>query len=142
MDSNFLMQSSMTTVDRIWCIIDGDIVYQTDMTGARRQIGYTTSAYNELQDTTTEYYEKLVELGVIVPEKTTEDVLKETQNTMLEMAQIMKSLQDEITQLKAEKGVGVHDEFKRNSETGINNVSAASNSKSNRGSTAKDTGGQ
>ena len=47
------------------CVVDGTDIYQTDYAGNRQLIGKTLSAYSELEQTTTEYYNKLVELGVI-----------------------------------------------------------------------------
>ena len=53
------------------CVIDNGDIFQTDYFGNRQQlIGKTSSAYAELEATTQEYYDKLVELGVITPPKT------------------------------------------------------------------------
>lgn len=99
--------------NKIWCFIDGDTIYQTDLTGAKKQIGVTDKSYNDLSATTQEYYNKLVELKVIIPPKSAEDVSRETQQAMLEMAQIMKSMQEEIKQLKGDK----KDDKPRNNST-------------------------
>ena len=65
------------------CYIDGDSIVQMDMIGNRKVIGKTAEAYSTLEATTTEYYNKLVELGVIVPEKTQEEMMREMQKAML-----------------------------------------------------------
>ena len=41
-------------------MVDGTDIYQTDYAGNRQIIGKTLSTYNELEQTTTEYYNKLV----------------------------------------------------------------------------------
>lgn len=98
--SYFNLQGTTGTQDKIWCIIDGDIIYQTDMTGAKQRIGVIDSVYNELSTTTQSYYDKLVELKEIIPPKTAEQIAKENQDTMLEMAKLMKDMQSEIKRLK------------------------------------------
>lgn len=82
------------------CIVDGADIYQTDYAGNRQMIGKTLSAYSELEQTTTEYYNKLVELGVIVPPKSQEELMTEMQKSMLEMSSIIASLSCEIKELK------------------------------------------
>lgn len=82
------------------CIADGTDIYQTDYAGNRQLIGKTMSAYNELEQTTTEYYNKLVELGIIVPPKSQEELMAEMQKSMLEMSSIIASLSGEIKELK------------------------------------------
>ena len=60
--------------------IDGSEIYQVDYFGNRQQlIGKTASAYAELEATRQEYYDKLVELGVITPPKTQEERMGEMQ---------------------------------------------------------------
>lgn len=98
--SYFNLQGTTRTQDKIWCIIDGDIIYQTDMTGSKQRIGVIDNVYNELSTTTQSYYDKLVELKAITPPKTAEQLAKETQDTMLEMAKLMKDMQSEIKGLK------------------------------------------
>lgn len=83
------------------CIADGGDIYQVDYMGNRRLIGKTLSTYQELESTTKEYYDKLVELGVITPQKTTEEMMADMQNTMLDMSKIIATLKDEVKELKA-----------------------------------------
>ena len=82
------------------CIIDGADIYQTDYMGNRQPIGKTVSAYNELEQTTTQYYDKLVELGVIVPPKSQEELMGEMQKTMADMTGIIAALSAEVKELK------------------------------------------
>lgn len=82
------------------CVADGTDIYQTDYMGNRQLIGKTMSAYSELEQTTTEYYNKLVELGVIVPPKSQEELMGEMQKTMADMAGIIQALSTEVKELK------------------------------------------
>ena len=92
--------SGYTASNVMACVTDGTDIYQTDYAGNRQLIGRTMQAYNELEQTTTEYYGKLVELGVIVPPKSTEELMAEMQRSMLEMSSIISSLSGEIRELK------------------------------------------
>lgn len=82
------------------CIIDGSDIYQTDYMGNRQPIGKTVSAYNELEQTTSQYYEKLVELGIIVPPKSQEELMGEMQKTMADMTGVIAALSAEVKELK------------------------------------------
>lgn len=82
------------------CVTDGTDIYQTDYAGNRQLIGKTIAAYTELEQTTAQYYDKLVELGVIVPPKSQEELMAEMQRSMLEMSSIISSLSGEIRELK------------------------------------------
>lgn len=116
------------------CVVDGDNIYQTDYTGANRQlVGKTVSSYNELEQTTTEYYNKLVELGIIVPPQDPEKMMLEMQKTMVEMSNIIKSLSDEVKELKK-------DGYEHNVKCSNENVSKCESVKHGTGSTGDDTG--
>lgn len=82
------------------CVIDGTDIYQTDYMGNRQQIGKTMSAYNDLEQTTSQYYDKLVELGVIIPPKSQEELMGEMQKTMADMTGIIAALSAEVKELK------------------------------------------
>lgn len=85
----------------LMCIIDNGDIYQADYFGNRQQlIGKTSSAYAELEATTQEYYDKLVELGVITPPKTQEQLMSEMQSAMSDMAAVIKNLTDQVKELK------------------------------------------
>ena len=81
--------------------IDGSEIYQVDYWGNRQQlIGKTAAAYAELEATTQEYYDKLVELGVITPPKTQEQLMGEMQSAMSDMAAVIKNLTDQVEEMK------------------------------------------
>lgn len=87
--------------NQIVCVINGDDIFQMDyMTGQQKPIGKTSAAYSDLEQTTTEYYNKLVELGVIVPPKDPQEAMAEMQKTMNDMANLIQSLSDEVKELK------------------------------------------
>lgn len=90
----------------LMCIIDGGDIWQADYFGNRQQlIGKTCAAYTELESTTQQYYDKLVELGVITPAKTQEQLMGEMQTAMADMSNIIKSLTAQIKEMK-ENGNG------------------------------------
>lgn len=83
------------------CVIDNGDIFQTDYFGNRQQlIGKTASAYAELEATTQQYYDKLVELGIITPPKTQEELMGEMQSAMSDMAAVIKNLTDQVKELK------------------------------------------
>ena len=83
------------------CVIDNVDIFQTDYFGNRQQlIGKTAAAYEELESTTQQYYDKLVELGVITPPKTQEQLMGEMQSAMIDMAEVIKNLTDQVKELK------------------------------------------
>lgn len=100
MDQSFAI-SGYSLSGMLTCVVDGCDIYQADYMGNRKMIGKTVDAYKELEETTKQYYDKLVELGVIVPEKTPEQMMAEMQGTMLEMSKIISSLSNEVKELKA-----------------------------------------
>lgn len=83
------------------CVIDNGDIFQADYFGNRQQIiGKTVAAYEELESTTQQYYDKLVELGVITPPKTQEQLMSEMQSAMSDMAEIIKGLSAQVKELK------------------------------------------
>ena len=87
--------------NQIMCVVNGDDILQVDyMTGQQKPIGKTAAAYSELEQTTTEYYNKLVELGVIVPPKDPQEAMAEMQKTMQDMAALIQNLSNEVKELK------------------------------------------
>ena len=121
-----------STSNMLMCIVDGTDIYQTDYMGNRKLIGKTQASYEELEVTTKQYYDKLVELGVIVPQKTPEQMMAEMQNTMLDMSKIIASLSAEVKELK-------NNEHERNTECSKPNVPKR---EPKRGGTAGTTGDQ
>jgi hypothetical protein len=76
----------------IMCFVDGENIVQQDYIGNRQIVGKTAAAYAELEQTAEEYYNKLVELGVIVPPKTPEDTMAEMQKNMDQLTNIIAAL--------------------------------------------------
>lgn len=100
MDQQFAI-AGYTGSSCLMCAIDGADIWQVDYLGNRQQlIGKTTAAYMELEGTTQQYYDKLVELGVITPPKTQEELMGEMQSAMSDMAEIIKGLSAQVKELK------------------------------------------
>ena len=71
--------------------------------GARTQVGVTLQAYNELKQMCQQYYDKLVEVGVIQKEKTPAEIQAEQTQMIASMLDVMKGLKEEIEVLKNER---------------------------------------
>ena len=100
MDQQFAI-AGYTGSSCLMCAIDGADIWQVDYFGNRQQlIGKTAAAYTELEGTTQQYYDKLVELGVITPPKTQEELMGEMQSAMSDMAAVIKNLTDQVKELK------------------------------------------
>lgn len=80
-------------MNNFFCLIEDGIIYQVD-TYNKVAIGYTNEMYNELKETTQGYYDKLVELEVIVPPKTQEEINKELQEALAESQKSLKESQE------------------------------------------------
>lgn len=102
----------------LMCVVDGDNIVQFDVLGGRQVIGKTSAAYAELETTTQEYYDKLVELGEIVPPKSQEQMMAEMQSAMADMAEIIKGLNARVKELsdsgsQPDSGDGGEDDSQR-----------------------------
>lgn len=98
-------KTTYTTVNgQFMGIVEGSTIYQLTAFGFGQQqkiaIGVTQQAFDELQAITDGYYNKLVELGVIVPPKTAEELAVEQQKVIADMYDIIKGLKSEIEELK------------------------------------------
>lgn len=123
-----------TMNNQIFCVINGDDIMQIDYaTGQQKPIGKTSAAYSELEQTTKEYYDKLVELGVIVPPKDPQEAMAEMQKTMQSMAALIQSLSNEVKELKN----GGHEP---NIGNGKQNVSQRKSERSSTKSAGNDAG--
>lgn len=71
--------------------------------GNRVQVGVTLQAYNELKAMCQQYYDKLVEVGVIQKEKTPAEIQAEQTQMIASMLDVMKGLKEEIEVLKNER---------------------------------------
>lgn len=97
-ESSFSLSGVQMTRNYVSAIIEGSGIYSYDTySGQKQQIGVTNECYTQLQNTAREatdkaeeYYNKLVEVGVIVPPKTPEQNLRDqlaqerTKNVVLE----------------------------------------------------------
>lgn len=84
------------------CVADASTgeIWQTDYFGNKQQVvGRTLAAYAELEATTQQYYDKLVELGVIIPPKSPEVLMGEMQAAMADMSEIIKGLTAQVKEL-------------------------------------------
>lgn len=82
-------------------LVDNGCIYQLNsFTGQRNQIGVVQQTFEELKAITDDYYNKLVELGAIVPPKTPEQVIEEQQKAMQDMFALIKDLKKEVEVLK------------------------------------------
>lgn len=82
------------TTATVACVVDGTDIIQVDMLGNRKAIGKTAEAYQELESVAQEYYDKLVSLGVIVPPKSQEEMMRD-------MAKLIADLSAEVKEMKA-----------------------------------------
>lgn len=100
-----------------YCTVEDGIIYEINplYAGQKQRVGVTDNVYNELKSISEEYYNKLVELGAIIPPKTPEQIQAETMQMMSSMLAEMKSMKQEMEELKNER---------RNSSTTIRNEPA------------------
>lgn len=77
--------------------IEGDKICDKDLYGNKTVIGVTNKAYEDLKKITEEYYNKLVELGVIVPEKTPEQIQQEQIQLMQQMFQEVQKMNNQMS---------------------------------------------
>jgi hypothetical protein len=82
-------------------ICENGYIYQVNsFTGQRVQIGVSQQIFDELQKITDEYYNKLVEVGVIVPPKSNEDIIKEQQEMISKMYDAISKLTKKVEDLE------------------------------------------
>lgn len=77
--------------------IEGDKICDKDLYGNKTVIGVTNKAYEDLKKITEEYYNKLVELGAIVPEKTPEQIQQEQMQLMQQMFQEVQKMNNQMS---------------------------------------------
>ena len=93
---------------------DGKNIYQLQPVGFGQQqkvvVGVTQQTFDELKEMTDQYYNKLVELGIIKPptteeekEREREERDKQNQQAMQDMLAIIKDLKTEVEELKNAK---------------------------------------
>lgn len=84
----------------ITCVLNGTDIIQVDLYGNKKKVGVTQAAYEELEKISNEYYNKLVELKVITPPKTPEEIQQEQTQIMADILKEMQRMQHEIEVLK------------------------------------------
>lgn len=87
--------------------LDGQEIYQLNGFGFgnsnRAQVGVSLQAYNELKGICQQYYDKLVEVGIIQKEKTPAEIQAEQTQMMANMLAVVKDLKAEVEALKNER---------------------------------------
>lgn len=87
--------------------LEGTNIYQVNGFafggGNRAQVGVTLQAYNELKQMCQQYYDKLVEVGVIQKEKTPAELQAEQTQMMANVLAVVKDLKAEVEALKHER---------------------------------------
>lgn len=114
--------------------VENGFIYSYSVYGERQQVGVTNDAYTALQKTAQEaldkaekYYQRLVELGDIVPPKTSEE-------TIAELMSVVSELRNEIREMKTVQHKGNSNESIKYTESSGNK-----NFPTNRGSYSKGT---
>lgn len=108
------------------CLIEDGNIFQVDYSrGNKTKIGVVNDVYNDTSNTLDEYYNKLVELGVIEKEKTPEEKEADQMLLMKNMMDQMEILKNEIKELKTNEQ---HD-VKTNDKTSSKNVRSEGSNK-------------
>lgn len=118
MDMNIQSNSTIRTFPQtMTCVVENGNIIHVDYLGNKKVIGVTTETYNELEKISTEYYNKLVELGVIVPPKTPEQIQQEQMQMMAAMMEQMKQMQAEMEVLRNAQSTNVSANAENESST-------------------------
>lgn len=137
MDNTFTQTSSFKTTGPVtgMCTIEDGKIYELGLYNQRQQIGVTNQVYNELKTICDNYYNKLVELKVIVPPKTPEEIQQETATMMSAMLEQMRQMQQRLEEVEhnaKSKFVGEDVEPKSASNGDVKSSVAASTKRSTR----------
>ena len=98
-------QSTLRATPSGICTVEDGVIYEVNaLYNTKTRIGVTDSKYEELKKLADTYYDKLVEVGAIVPPKTPEQIQAETMQLMNGMLEQMKALKAEMEVLKNERG--------------------------------------
>lgn len=97
-------QSTLKATPSGICTVEDGVIYEVNaLYGTKTRVGVTDGKYNELKELADSYYNKLVELGAIVPPKTPEQIQAETMQVMQGMLKQMQTMQHELEVLKNER---------------------------------------
>lgn len=93
-------------------IKDGDI---SDVSTGKK-IGVTLEKYKELEDISMQYYNKLIEAGLIEKEKTPEEIAAEQNKLINSLFNELKDLKEELRSIKDDKPIkyDIADDIKQN----------------------------
>lgn len=82
------------------CSVEDGKIYELGLYNQRQQIGVTNQVYEELKSICDGYYNKLVELKVITPPKTPEEIQQETATMMSAMLEQLKQMQQRLDEVE------------------------------------------
>lgn len=82
-------------------IKDGDI---SDVSTGKK-IGVTLDKYKEIEDISMQYYNKLIEAGLIEKEKTPEEIAEEQNKLISALYSELKDLKEELRSIKDDKHI-------------------------------------
>lgn len=94
-------QTNVTLGSQFMAQSDGENIYSINgFANTRQIIGVMQSKYDELAKICQGYYDKLVELKVIIPPKTPEELQAEQNARMADMLELIKELKTEVEVLR------------------------------------------
>lgn len=81
-----------------------------------KKIGVTLEKYKELEDISMQYYNKLIEAGLIEKEKTPEEIAAEQNKLISSLFNELKDLKEELRSIKNDKPIkyDIADDIKQN----------------------------
>lgn len=82
------------------CSVEDGKIYELGLYNQKQQIGVTNQVYEELKTICDNYYNKLVELKVIVPPKTPEELQQETVTMMSAMMEQLRQMQQRLDEVE------------------------------------------
>lgn len=83
-----------------------------------KKIGVTLEKYKELEDISMQYYNKLIEAGLIEKEKTPEEIAAEQNKLINSLFNELKDLKEELRSIKDDKPIkyDIADDIKQNGD--------------------------
>lgn len=105
-----------------------------------KKIGVTLEKYKELEDISMQYYNKLIEAGLIEKEKTPEEIAAEQNKLISSLFNELKDLKEELRSIKDDKPIkyDIADDIKQNgNERNSKTESSVIISKSSKSGTKK-----
>lgn len=82
-------------------LVENGTIYQVNsFTGQKIQVGVVQQVFDELKGIADEYYQKLVDAGIIKEPKTNEQIIAEQQEMMAEMMKAITKLTKKVEELE------------------------------------------